>query len=72
MNKRKRKMDAVERAKAYGIDISLLESSLALTPTERLIRNEGMLALARAFARARAQKNATDRGTPGPPVGKRS
>ncbi len=35
---------AVERARAYGIDISLLVESLSLTPTERVRRGE-------AFAR---------------------
>lgn len=66
MERETKEMTAVERAKDYGIDISLLESWLALTPTERLIRNEGMLSLARAFAEARAKQHAADRGTPEP------
>ena len=63
METERKEMTAVERAREYGIDISLLESWLALTPTERLIRNEGMLALAREFARARAQQDVAHRGT---------
>jgi hypothetical protein len=43
---------AVDRAREYGIDLSLLESSLRLTPTERLIQNEGMLALVQEPERA--------------------
>lgn len=35
---------AIDRARAYGIDISLLEAALRLTPTERVRRGE-------AFAR---------------------
>ena len=40
-------LTAVGRAPEYGIDTSLLESSLRLTPTERLIQNEGMMAQVR-------------------------
>ncbi len=47
-----KEMTAVERARAHGIDLSLLESSLLLTPTERLIQNEGMLAVVREPERA--------------------
>ena len=52
-----KEMTAVERARAHGIDLSLLESSLRLTPTERLIQNEGMLALVREPERAMPQKH---------------
>jgi len=31
---------AIQRAEAYGIDLSLLEENLRLTPVERLERNE--------------------------------
>jgi hypothetical protein len=31
---------AIERAKAHGIDISLLEAALRLTPTERVRRGQ--------------------------------
>ena len=58
-------MTAVARARDYGLDISLLRSSLALTPTERLIRNEDILALAEAFAQSRITKRASD---PSPPA----
>jgi hypothetical protein len=30
--------DAIARAEAFGIDISLLKSNLRLTPTERVLR----------------------------------
>ena len=49
MEERTRELTAVERAREYGIDISLLESSLQLTPTERLIRAQDLLALGEAF-----------------------
>lgn len=35
--------DAIERAEAFGIDVSLLKSNLRLTPTERLVRFQQML-----------------------------
>lgn len=63
-----RELEAVERASAYGFDISLIESSLALTPTERLIRNEGVLALARAFARTRVKPDVAHRRGPQAPA----
>ena len=53
-----KEMTAVERARDYGIDISLLDFCLRLTPEERLIGLEGMLALAEEFARARDQSRA--------------
>lgn len=56
-------MTAVERARAYGIDISLLEYSLRLTPEERLMGLEGMLALVEDFARARDRKRASAPGS---------
>ena len=33
---------AVERAVAYGIDISLIDDNLRLTPSERMNRNDAM------------------------------
>ena len=61
-----KEMTAIERARDYGIDISLLESHLALTPTERLIGNQNMLALAEAFAQAREEERARRQGAAGP------
>lgn len=58
MEAAEREMTAIERARDYGIDISLLDSCLRLTPEERLIGLEGMLALAEEFARARDQGRA--------------
>ena len=57
MEEETKEMTAVERARAHGIDLSLLESSLRLTPTERLIQNEGMLALVREPERAMPQQH---------------
>jgi len=34
---------AVERAEAYGIDLSLVEANLALPPIERLRQNDRLL-----------------------------
>lgn len=34
---------AVERARAYGIDISLLEANLALRPGERALRHDAQV-----------------------------
>jgi len=34
---------AAERAAAYGIDLSLLDDNLRLTPSERLARNDAIL-----------------------------
>jgi hypothetical protein len=39
----------IERAIAYGIDVSLLRASLRLTPTERLRRGEAYLLAALAL-----------------------
>lgn len=36
-------LTAVQRAEAYGIDISLLEANLRLSPTERLRQNDLIL-----------------------------
>lgn len=52
-------LTACERAEAYGIDLSLLEANLALTPEERLRQNDRVLnealALQAALARSRAR-----------------
>lgn len=45
---RRRARSAVERARDYGLDITLLQSSLRLSPAERLLR----LNAAREFVRA--------------------
>jgi hypothetical protein len=63
------KVSAIERARDYGIDISLLESYLTLTPTERLIGNQNMLALAEALTQAREQKRARRPSSSGASVG---
>lgn len=43
----KRRKGGVERAREYGVDISLLQESLKRTPEERLRRNEEALELFR-------------------------
>jgi len=43
-------LTAVQRAEAYGIDLSLLEENLRLSPTERLKRNDLALSEAEALA----------------------
>ncbi|GAT31912.1 hypothetical protein TSACC_2307 [Terrimicrobium sacchariphilum] len=52
-------LTARERAEAYGIDLSLLEANLALTPEERLRQNDRILnealELQAALARSRAR-----------------
>jgi len=52
-------LTARERAEDYGIDLSLLEANLALTPEERLRQNDRVLnealALQAALARSRAR-----------------
>ena len=44
---------AVERAQAYGIDVSLITENLRLTPEERMDQNQAALDLAEALQRAR-------------------
>lgn len=43
---------AVERAVAYGIDISLLDDNLRLTPSERMDRNDAAIKLAHSLKQA--------------------
>lgn len=46
-------MTAVQRAEAYGIDISLLEENLRLSPAERIARHDQALELAMALQEAK-------------------
>lgn len=48
-------LTACERAEAYGIDLSLLDENLLLTPSERLRRNDDALALVEALRTAKAR-----------------
>ncbi len=57
---------AIWVAKACGIDIEALKSSLARTPTERLIRLEELLALSEGLARSRFQGRAPFPDAPSP------
>lgn len=41
-----------QRAEIYGIDLSLLDENLSLSPTERLRRNDEALSLAQALQAA--------------------
>jgi hypothetical protein len=43
------RQSAIERAIAYGIDVSLLRANLRLTPTERLRRGEAYMLAAVAL-----------------------
>lgn len=45
-------LTAVQRAEAYGIDLSLLEENLRLTPSERLRQNDRALNEAEALRHA--------------------
>jgi hypothetical protein len=45
-------LTAAERAEAYGIDLSLLDENLRLTPTERLQRNDEALNLVQVLQAA--------------------
>jgi hypothetical protein len=45
-------LTACERAEAYGIDLSLLDENLRLTPAERLQRNDEALSLVDALQAA--------------------
>lgn len=53
-------LTACQRAEAYGIDLSLLDENLRLTPTERLRQNDAILNEAEAL---RAALIATCEGT---------
>ena len=45
-------LTASERAAAYGIDLSLIDDNLRLTPSERLARNDAAIDLAHSLKRA--------------------
>lgn len=45
-------LTAIQRAEAYGIDLSLLDENLRLTPTERLRQNDAILNEAEALRAA--------------------
>jgi len=42
-------LTASERAEAYGIDLSLLDDNLLLTPSERLAQNDAALEFAKGL-----------------------
>jgi hypothetical protein len=42
-------LTAADRAAAYGIDLSLIDENLRLTPAERMEKNEEALALMRSL-----------------------
>ena len=47
-------MTAVERAEAYGIDLSLITENLRLTPEERVDQNQAALEFAKSLRTARS------------------
>ncbi len=49
--------DAIERAKEYGIDITLLYENLSRTPTERIENFLGWLEFANELKRAKKRKD---------------
>jgi hypothetical protein len=49
--------DAIERAKEYGIDITLLYENLSRTPTERIENFLGWLEFADELRRAKKRKD---------------
>ena len=51
-------MTAVQRAEAYGIDISLIDENLRLTPTQRIRQNDIALNQAEALKAALNQTRA--------------
>ncbi len=48
--------EALARAEAFGIDLTLLYETLKLTPTERLRRHDRAAEMAEAFRRAGEKK----------------
>lgn len=48
-------LTAVQRAEAYGIDVSLLEENLRLTPEERIVRHDQALELVSALREAKTR-----------------
>ena len=56
---------AWQRAEEFGVDMTLLEKSLGMTPSERVEAHERALALAEEVRRAGATVRAR-RGTTGP------
>ena len=51
-------MTAVQRAEAYGIDVSLIDENLRLTPTEKIRQNDIALNQATALQAALHQTRA--------------
>lgn len=47
-------LTACQRAEAYGIDLSLLEANLRLTPAERMEQNENSMNLVSALRQAKS------------------
>jgi hypothetical protein len=50
-------LTAIQRAELYGIDLSLLEENLRLTPEERLRQNDRLLNEAEALQAAIAESH---------------
>ncbi|MBI4548881.1 MAG: hypothetical protein HY707_12935 [Ignavibacteriae bacterium] len=64
MNEEKQK-SAVERAKEFGIDISLVEENLKRTPTERVEAMLSMLELVEEARRAKSRRQHLQPGNKG-------
>ena len=48
-------LTAAERAAAYGIDLSLIDDNLRLTPSERLARNDAAIDLVHSLKEAKRE-----------------
>lgn len=54
---------AIETAREFGVDISLLRERLRLSPTERLQRHEAALELSMQLRKAKIEQRAKDQRT---------
>lgn len=52
-------LTAIQRAEAYGIDLSLLDENLRLTPTERADRHDAALDLLQALQKKSLRNSMT-------------
>ncbi|MBS4028903.1 MAG: hypothetical protein KGZ58_09715 [Ignavibacteriales bacterium] len=50
------KKSAIQRAIEYGIDITLIESNMRLTPTQRLEKLQGMMELIEEMKKVRTRR----------------
>lgn len=58
--------DAIERAQAFGVDVSLLRSNLRFTPAERILRLQRAANSFLALRRSMTVRQTETRGDDGP------